>query len=178
MTTTIALIDDESAHAAYYQLALESKGYAVEHFKSPASLLTRLRKGAAPTFSLFVTDLMMPPRGAYSNSETNDGLLTGLPLARDIRAAEPETPIVIFTNLNIEGTLGQVKAVVEELPNLFLIRKSEYPPDELADAAHALLSEEGTFQEQTGMIRRFLNSLILQPNFCGFGIDLKRWIGR
>ncbi len=179
MKTAIALIDDETAHAVYYQLALEARGYAVEHFKSPASFLTRARQ-AKSTFGLFVTDLMMPPRGAYSVSQTRGGLLTGLLLVHDIRQLDREAPILIITNVNISNVLEEVKAVVAQTPNVFLARKAEYPPDELAASVDALLTNKPAFQEakRVGIIRRFFNSLLLRPNFFGMGLDLKRLVER
>jgi CheY-like chemotaxis protein len=172
MTIPIAIIDDETVHVDYYVAALQGLGLQAEHFTSPDLCLSALRLGNR--FSLFVIDLMMPSFGEYSRASMQNYLTTGLHLAKDIRKSDAEIPIVLFTNLNIDSILAEVKAELSGERNIFVVRKIDYPPHIFAEAIGAVLSGQGPFAERSGILRRFWDSLVLEPNVCGLGIDIKK----
>lgn len=168
----IALIDDETLHAKYYVLAIESKGYACVHFKSPASVLTAIDSGDA--FDCYVTDLMMPPRGAFALEDTENGLITGALLAVKLRAHEPSAPIIIFSNINVGGVIWRVKTQLRDVQNVVFVRKANFMPEQLADAVVGLLEHSKPLEERRSLLRSLLSSLLLTPNFFGLGVDLRR----
>jgi CheY-like chemotaxis protein len=172
MSLPVAMIDDETVHIEFYLKALGGLGYDTRHFKSPDSCLSALAAG--DRFSLFVTDLMMPSFGKYSAKDTRDYLITGLCLAKDIRNQDRETPVMLFTNLNIETILAEVKRELASEPNFFVIRKMDYPPHILAETVDALLSGRDPFVKRKSLLRRFWDSLVLEPTVYGIGIDIKK----
>jgi CheY-like chemotaxis protein len=176
----VAIIDDESLHATYYVAAIQSKGYECEHFKSPASLLSALNCGSA--FDCYVTDLMMPARGAFTLEASENGMLSGLLLTHELRTRNDSTPIIILSNINIDGVIGRVKDGIREAPNVAFVSKAMFKPDNLADAVVGLLETGKPIEERGRLLRSLFASLLLRPNFFGFGIDLmkllpKSWVG-
>ena len=79
----ILVVDDEPPLAILYQAALEKLGYTVEMLTDSSAALERVRAGA-DRFDLIVTDQTMPG-------------LTGVDLAREIRAFAPGLPVVLTT---------------------------------------------------------------------------------
>ena len=176
---TIAFIDDETLHAYYYAEAIRAKGYGCEHFKSPASLLSALKDGAS--FDCYISDLMMPPRGAFTLEASGDGMYSGLLLAQELRTRDDSTPIIILSNINVVGVIGRVRETIHDLPNIAFVSKAHFTPSNLADAIVGLLEVGKPIEERTGLLRSLLDSLLLRPNFFGFGIDLmkllpKSWV--
>ena len=174
MGLPIAFIDDETVHIEYYINALRSVGYGSKYFKSPDSCLTAIADGEQ--FRLFITDMMMPSIGKYSAINTREFLITGLFFVKDIRKNDRETPIIVFTNLNIESIIVEVRTEVEIEPNVFFVRKIDYPPHLLAEAVSALLGGKNPFSKRRKILQRFWDSLILEPNLNGIGIDIKKLI--
>lgn len=172
MGLQIAFVDDETRHIAFYINALRGIGYESKHFASPDSCLTAIADGEE--FALFVTDMMMPSSGKYSAEITRDFLTTGLYLVKDIRNKNRETPIIVFTNLNIESIITEIKTEIAIEPNVFFVRKVDYPPHLLAEAVSALLDGQNPFTKRRGILRRFWDSLILEPKVYGMGIDIKK----
>ena len=168
----IAIIDDDHIQTRYYINALEETGYNVYHFLSPASCKTALIKGTL--FDLYLCDLMMPPRGAYRIEETEDGLITGLLLAEELRENDWETPIFLFTNLNIQTAVSRVSHRIEKLNNVFLLPKAEYTPERICEAIPAILEQNLPPLKRKGILKRLFDSLILEPNFFGIGVNLKK----
>ena len=168
----IAIIDDDHLQMRYYIRALEDAGYNVFLFRSPASCKTALLKGIA--FDLFLCDLMMPPRGSYNLEDTEDGLITGLLFAEELRKTESDSPIFLFTNLNEQTVVSRVAQRAKKLTNIFLLSKALFTPDRMCEAIPAMLEESLPPLQRKGILRRLFDSLILQPNFFGMGINLKK----
>lgn len=175
MPKQIAFIDDEITLTAYYVDALSAIGYAPTHFKSPDSCLSSIRAGK--TFDLFVTDLMMPSYGVYTKTQTSDGLKTGVIFTKELREIEPETPIIVLTNLNVEAIFAEVQTELSEIPNVFVVQKAQFTPSRLAESVQALLEDGLPPIKRAGILRRFWDSLLLQPNFMGMGIKIKTLLG-
>ena len=77
----ILVVDDDEAVCDAVCDALTMLGYATESAHDATDALDRFRPGR---YQLVVTDLAMP-------------LINGLELARQLRALEPELPILIFS---------------------------------------------------------------------------------
>jgi CheY-like chemotaxis protein len=172
MNRQIVFIDDETLHIDYYLSALRGLGHESRHYKSPDSFLTALKSGER--YSIYVTDLMMPSYGLYSERETQGGLLTGMCLVKDIRKIEIEAPVIVFSNLNIHTIISQVREELAATTNLFIVPKSDYPPREFADTLDAIINGNDPFQKRIGLLRRFWESLVLEPKVCGIGINIKK----
>jgi len=168
----IAIIDDDPLQMGYYIRALEDAGYKVHHFRSPASCKTALLKGAL--FDLFLCDLMMPPRGSYKIEDSEDGLITGLLFTEELRERDSDTPIFLFTNLNIQTVVSRVAQRLENLVNVFLLPKAQFTPDRMCEAIPAMLEQSLPPLQRKGILKRLFDSLILEPNFFGMGVNLKK----
>lgn len=175
MAKQIAFIDDETTLTNYYLDALRSNGYGCRHFKSPDSCLTAIRSGKV--YDLFITDLMMPSYGTYTKAETSDGLKTGSVFTLDLRRIVPEIPVIVITNLNVEPVFADVKSELADCPNVFVVRKAEFTPQILAESIHALLEDGLPLEKRTNVLRRFWDSLLLEPNFFGIGVKIKKLFG-
>jgi CheY-like chemotaxis protein len=168
----VAIIDDDVLQSVHYAVAIRAKGYECSHFKSPASLLTAIKKGQR--FECFVVDLMMSPRGAYTHSATDGGEITGLVLAKDLRTTFSLTPIIIFSNANADGLISKVKKELQGVHNVIFVAKSSFKPNKLADSICGLLETGKPIEERRGLLLSMWSSLLLQPSLFGIGIDLKK----
>ena len=174
MNKKIAFIDDETPHIGIYITFLQAACLNVVHYKSPDSCLSDLKKGKS--YAIYITDLMMPSYGLYSREESRDYLMTGAMLAKDIRVYDLEAPIIVFTNMNVNAILDKVRLSLDEIANAFLLRKSKYAPDKLAELACAILDKGVSVLERKTILQIFWDSLILEPNVAGLGIDLKKLV--
>lgn len=171
MPKRIAFVDNDLTLTSYYIDSLASIGYVPTHFKSPDSCFSSIRSGNK--FDLFLIDLMMPSYGIYTKAQTLNGLKTGAVMTKGLREYDPETPIIVITNLNVETVFAEVKKDLSELPNVFVVQKADYPPNRLAESVEALLETGDSPIRRTGILRRFWDSLLIQPNFMGVGIKIK-----
>jgi CheY-like chemotaxis protein len=171
MEKHILIIDDEKITLRYYIQELELEGYSVEVI-SRASECRRLIDSQTFTLpDMFVVDIMMSPQGIYDKSKTEDGLLTGLYLARDIRKQYQDTPILIWSVTPFPELVDQAKRLAKSLNNCAFIRKSDYLPVDFVEFVNSYFSNSGF---KSGFFRTLWDSLLLEPNFSGVGIDIKK----
>lgn len=171
----LAFIDDDRIQAKLYIEELQRAGFLVTYFDSAKSYLGHFKSNDNHEYKVIICDLMMSPEGLLDD-ETSGGLLTGLAIAKAIRRSSIQDPIVIFTNMNVAGKLAQLSHEISDLPNVFVLRKSEFPPHQLPVAIHGLLTNGKLSDEQVSIIRRFFDSLILRPTIFGMGFDLKEML--
>ena len=122
----ILLVDDERLPMAYYTRALEKAGMTVLHVRNPDEAFQAISERKAPFYAI-VIDIMMPPGTVYLGRDTNEGLITGVLLCKDLCERCPGMPIVVLTNVSNKDTL-------ELLPlskNLEVVQKLDMPPSEL-----------------------------------------------
>ncbi len=174
MPREIAFVDDDSTLTEYYLDALRGVGYEPSHFKSPDSCFTAINAGHR--YELFVVDLMMPSYGKYTESQTCNGLKTGAVFTNELRFSDRETPIIMITHLNVEPVFAEVKEDLADLANVFVVRKATYTPAALAESVGALLEDGLAPERRSGILRRFWDSLLLEPNLFGMGVKLKELI--
>ena len=171
MPKRIAFVDDDVTLTSYYVEALSSIGYEPTHFKSPDSCFSAIRAGSR--YDLYIIDLMMPSYGTYTKKQTSNGLKTGAIFTKELREIDPETPIIVITNLNVEPVFLEVKKDLSEMPNVFVVQKAEFTPTRLSESVEALLETGVSPIVRAGILRRFWDSLLIQPNFMGVGIKIK-----
>jgi PAS domain S-box-containing protein len=114
---SILVVDDEPAVAGVVKRMLEQLGYAVDIQNSSVEALTTIRE-KSKKYDLVLTDLTMPN-------------LTGLELAKGIRALRPELPVILMT--------GYGDAISDEAPDGLNIIGKPIVVRELVDIIHRVL---------------------------------------
>lgn len=174
--STILLVDDESVYTSLYRASLQSRSLKVIACKGPKSALKKLSEH--PNIKVFVVDLMMPSQGLYTPEETQNNLLTGALLARDIRRIYHEEPIIIFTSSTVEHHLDRLKLFVDDMNNIFVVQKGSTNPDKFSKTVEFLIYNDHLGDEEQSILSRFFSSLLWQPNFFGLGINLRKLISK
>lgn len=94
----ILFVDDERFFVNGYVEALMDAGFEVEFQKSVVEAM-RFFKEHESEITLVITDVMMPPRGAFDADEGPDSdLETGFAVYDWFRKRAPDLPIVVLTN--------------------------------------------------------------------------------
>jgi CheY-like chemotaxis protein len=169
---TVALIDDDRFAIRYYAQAVEQDaGAIVRHYTSVVAFIEALNSGV--TFDLIITDVMMPPEGAFSAEETHDGLLTGVKLIESIREAGIPCPLIILSNIFGPARFDMINNHFIDDGTITLLRKMDTDPFALAAIVKDQLERLAGKRVSTGVWRSLIDSLQLKPNFMGLGIDLK-----
>jgi DNA-binding NarL/FixJ family response regulator len=162
----ILLVDDEQVYSRLYVKALQLQGFMVTRSTGPRSAKALARD---KQFDLFVFDLMMPAQGEFDRESTYDGMLTGACLARDIAELHPDVPIIIYTMMHDPNVIEAARNILMPTKKVLVLSKRELNPSEFAEAILTLFH----LKAKPGLLRRFLDCIILQPNIFGFGIDLQ-----
>jgi len=170
MTKKIAIIDDDMLPMRYYATALTLDGYDVDCINNISAAYDILFHSSGVKIDLLIIDIMMDPMTVYKADLCEDGLLTGLFLARDIRKQYPSLPIILFSNANITSVILKARRLADRLSRCVYLLKLDYPPAKLVQFINEYF-KKGRFT--TGLLKKFLDSIILQPNIQGIGIDLK-----
>lgn len=165
----ILFVDDEEVYSREYKRHLINHGFQVTYESTVKAALQRIRN--EEKFDLFLTDLMMFPRGAYSNEAAGDGTFTGALLAIDFHKMSPQTPIIIFTAAHSTDLIGEIRKRLGQIPVLLVLQKISLSPEALADAVANLFNPRPKLNE---MLKLFLYSIIMQPNVFGIGVDFKK----
>jgi CheY-like chemotaxis protein len=175
MKKSVILIDDNAwEHAAsqfksvfaLYDIALETISAVDDAHK-----LLKKRNGRCPC-DLFVIDIMMPAGSAYQNEETHDDLITGLLLARDIRARYPLVPIILWSGTSLNTVRFLAAHMQKRLSKCIFLKK---PID--AETLAALVDgyfKKGSFAES--WVKRIWAGIVLRPAIGGIGLDLKKFL--
>ena len=169
MERTIVIVDDDKQTMPFYVQALEFAQYEVRHFVYANSALNKIDSEKLAV-DLWIIDVTMPP-GNYNMAKTENGILTGLYFAVDIKKAYPEVPIILFSASPLPPVTKNARALARKLPKCSYISKLAYPPHTLVEYVDYFF-DKGRFKE--GRLRKIYDSLILEPNFSGIGIDLKK----
>jgi CheY-like chemotaxis protein len=93
-TERVLVIDDEKSVAQVVKRLLEPYGYSVIIAGDPADVLDRVQDGSS--VDLLVTDYDMP-------------LMNGLDLAREVKTARPDLPILLITGLSDDATPDRLR---------------------------------------------------------------------
>ncbi len=93
---SILFVDDEAVLTVLVNRLLEPLGYRVTTFTDPLEALENFR-GHPETYDLVITDMTMPR-------------MTGNVLARKLKAARPDIPVIICTGFSERISENQVKS--------------------------------------------------------------------
>ena len=118
---------------------------------------------------------MMPPEKSLANEPTSEGLLSGLFLAQKVRNTFPDVPVILLSGLTFESVRESASQFAMRLENCILLEKRQTRPRDLVNIVdryfRELVLESG---QKISVFSRLFKSLLLQPNFYGVGIDLKK----
>lgn len=172
---SIAFIDDDTIVTPYYSSTLILNGYDVQIFESADIFSTTLSSNSDQRFDLYIVDIMLPPGKKYSRKLTNSGLSTGLFLAQDIRIRFKEKPIILLSNQTLDSVRKWAKQLSARLENCISLNKASTQPETLVEIVNRYFQEfELKPRQQKNIFSRLYNSLVLEPNISGIGIDLKK----
>lgn len=167
----ILFVDDEEVYSREYRRELIQHGFRVTYESTPKGAVNRIMSGEK--FDLLLTDLMMFPRGIYSNEEAGDGMFTGALIAMDFHKASNDTPIIIFTATHSSEVINEIRNMLGHIPKVLVLQKKSLNPRGLSEAIENLFSNRPRLNE---VMRLFMHSIIMQPNAFGIGVDLKKLV--
>jgi CheY-like chemotaxis protein len=120
----VLLVENDADQARPYSHALADASFQVTHAKSAGRAL---KLALAETFDLVILDIQMATGTDFSPSDTAGGTRTGLALARRIRQAKPDQPLVALTfseDPEVKSWFGQGK-------HLLYLNKAQVKPNQL-----------------------------------------------
>ena len=135
----ILFVDDEPFFVDAYYESLKEEGFDV--------LLEKRLKTAMKVFrerrddiTLVITDIMMPPGGAFETADKPDlDLTTGFAFYDWIRKESPTIPVIVLTN----NTMPEVDQKFGAEPNCVVFRKGPYcPSGKLIQQVRDMLDDE------------------------------------
>ena len=166
--------DDESILISRYRMALELAGYEVEFCVSVDEVVELVSEGKNP-IDLFVIDVVQPPGNAFASKPTDNGMYTGLYLAHYICQKMSKAPIILFSIASLPSLRKAAEQLTNHLSECIMLKKSQTMPSDLVDVINKYFDEfRLTSIGKQGILSRLFQSLILQPNISGVGIDLKK----
>jgi hypothetical protein len=166
----VALVDEGTRMSGLYQRALRKAGYNVDYFPTVDSFISQ--EDGWSEFSMFITDLTVPPEITFSSKNSHDGLYAELLLARRIRRTIPDTPVIVPMTTRTQPYRDILAANVRQMKNVLAISKIEFGPSELIDALHSFMSGELPDRVNLNLLRRIYVSLIAKPSIPGVSIGL------
>jgi len=171
----ILFVDDDAIISPIYIQELKLAGYDVEFYQGVDSISTALASEQRPHADLFIIDVMMPPEKSFANEPTNGGLLTGLFLAQEIRKTFSYVPVILLSSMTFDSVRKSASQFAMRLENCILLEKRETNPFALVGIVDQYFKEFVLESGQkSSVFSRLFKSLLLQPNFYGVGIDLKK----
>ncbi len=139
----IVIVDEDAVQMAPFEIELNLRGFEVTTYKTAEDCLDSL--SARLRIDLFVIDIMLACRlesPAYTRAQTNDYLLTGLVLARDIRRRRKKTPILLFSNTSNAELLKIIRSWQERIQDThFLPKYFVNSPMEFGEIVTRILDE-------------------------------------
>lgn len=154
---------------------LELANYDVKRFSGVDSVAAVIESKESLRTDLFILDIMMPAGELLQEEPTDEGLLTGLFLAQYIRRSYPGVPIILLSHATFESVKVRAQRFAGTLDNCIFIEKRATTSEELVNIVNLYFQELilAPGKRRTAL-RRWYESLMLQPNFYGLGLDLKK----
>ena len=174
-TYRIILIDDERVAMRSYWQDLQLDGYQVTQYVSTQEVEAFISSNKPEEVDFFIIDIMIDLDPLYSSEKTDYGRLTGLFLALDIRKRYPEIPIILLSNTSFDSVLAATKRLTSRLKDCIYLRKQDILPHELTEIVTNYFKKmKLSPNHKLRAFRKLFRSLMLEPNFYGIGIDLKK----
>ena len=173
---TIAFVDDDRFAADLWSSEMSSRGYnvVIESSVNGCRRLLSLPEDERAVF--FIIDVMMP-LGPYKTKQTRGGFYTGILLAREVRQTCPKAPIILLSIAPVPEIIKASSRAASHLQLALSVSKREATPDDLADIADRYFNELKLKPNRwRQLLRKLSHGLLLGPNVCGVGIDLKKMI--
>ncbi len=131
----IVYIDDENTSIEEYKEELEFAGFSVLLFERVEPAWDWLSVQETPPEAV-VLDVMMPPGERYDINLTQEGLLTGVFLYKDLRGRFGDgLKVFILTN----NTDSYISEATQEDPNAMVMYKGDFLSDEFRSIVEAEL---------------------------------------
>lgn len=127
MDPTVLLIDEEKLPLKHYIQVLKNTGFKALQCYDTDKCLELIERGI-PDLVAILLDVMMPPGRRFAKEETQNGLITGVLLYKEIRRLCPDVPVIVLTNVSDAETLKYLKE--DRLTKI--VQKLNYPPFRLA----------------------------------------------
>jgi len=171
-STTILLVDEDRIQMRPFIAEVELRGHTVRLVEEADDGLNAAKQ--LKRLDLAIIDIMLPSVNRYSSEETQNHLYTGVFLARDIRRAHPDVPLLLISNHRFPESLRKIDRAMTSIGNCaFLSKQSFFDPGEFADVIDRVLAHGISKASAKSIFGRLWRSIILQPKMGGVGIDLK-----
>jgi CheY-like chemotaxis protein len=168
----VVVVDDDRIQMAPFFVELNLRGIDTISMDDADQCLEYMETGG--NASLFVIDIMLESPVRYSQALTNNYLLTGLSVARDVRKFCPDAPIILFSNMVRAELVTEILKVAEKVGNCVLIQKHTICEfGQFADLVETILLKGIKDNSSKSLWKRLGDSVQLKPSFFGVGIDLK-----
>lgn len=169
----IIIADDDTIQLTPFLSELQFRGCDVRMFAEADSCRSFARRKAVA--DIFVIDVMLASDSVYRRDDTDNYLLTGLLLARDIRAARPSVPIVLFSNMTLSHYIKRIERFEDGISNCTFLSKREFSsPFEFAETILRFAASQSVGNSKPSLWERVVDAVELKPNISGIGIDLKK----
>lgn len=114
----------------------------------------------------------------FTEDNTNSFSMTGIVLLRELRKTLFTVPAIIFTNTGNKTIIDRVSTHLEELQHAVVMWKSEFAdPFEFCNRVSKILQVGIEVERRRKVHSRFLDSIMLEPNFAGIGFDIRKLFG-
>lgn len=176
----IVILDDRPYEIESYIDVLKYRGYKVEVFENPISLAAAIIEERIKV-DLLILDIMLAGcshiyfEGKFY--ETMQGYDAGLILGKALRENGYEWPIIFLSAVSNNNVINRTKELVNKFSNLAFLQKGfSNNATSFADSIDAFFKTGKLTKESSGIITLLSESLVLQPNFMGIGINLKKLV--
>lgn len=133
----ILFVDDESREMDSYKRELEIQFSLTKIiFKDDIDEAWRFYLDNKDELKLVLLDIMMPSGKLFKNSESQDGLRTGVKFFEKLRAEQPKLKIILLTNVSDKYVADRFNTE----PNCYFFLKENFLPFELADEIKQILN--------------------------------------
>lgn len=172
----IVIVDEDAIQMRPFEIDLNIRGFELTVCNTAEDCLDTL--SSKRRFDLFVIDIMLKVREenpVYTKEQTNDFLLTGLHLARDIRRRRKTTPILLFSNTSNRELLRVIREWQKQIGNTYFFPKYEIlSVSEFGDMVEKIIEDGLPQKSKEGVFKKLGKAIKAEPNFYGLGIDLKK----
>ena len=170
MKPKIVLIEDDEHQALFIAGDLQLQGFEVEILVSSSIVRRRLRRNEWNDVALFLVDIMMPAGTTYEDHATQDGLITGLFIARDIREKFENKPIILWSSSPFKRIAETARSFAHNIPICTFIPKHE-----------GVEKVKGIYERfiKTGhigpsILQQIWEAISFRPGVGGVSIDVKK----
>lgn len=169
----VVIVDEDEIQLRPLVSELELRGLSVTIFTDADQCLDFVE--TKRRVDLFVVDIMLPSKHAYSRELTENFQLTGLRLGRDIRRTYVDVPIILFSNTSRQDLVTEIRAVARKIQNCVFIQK--YTITQLGHFSEMVERILAIGTKEIGnktVWERIKESVFIKPSIGGVGVDLKQ----